>query len=255
MAYMNGREQLALLLAAKPPVQWPPPLWCVRSLPGERFLQVCRLGVLQYCLVRPTLAVLTLLLFLQGRFSTSDLSPSSPHLQTLVLNNLSVTISLYFLYMFYTVLREDLEPFRPWSKFLCVKAIIFFSFWQGVALFIAERMGLLTGIGLAPVPEESAQALQDFLIAVEMFLIALVHPQVFPVEPFLAAASSSSSLPLQLRPLESMSMESGVNGAVAGTGKPLLKGLKDVVNIADVIGDTVETIQGVKQQDRHSKET
>jgi hypothetical protein len=31
-------------------------------------------------------------------------------------NNISVTVSLYFLYLFYEVLQRDLEPFSPWSK-------------------------------------------------------------------------------------------------------------------------------------------
>jgi hypothetical protein len=37
--------------------------------------------------------------------------------------------------------RIDLRPFRPTPKFLCVKGIIFFSFWQGLLVSILVALG------------------------------------------------------------------------------------------------------------------
>lgn len=38
-------------------------------------------------------------------------------------------MSLYFLVLFYMVTEDHLQPYKPLPKFLCIKAIIFFSFW------------------------------------------------------------------------------------------------------------------------------
>jgi len=36
--------------------------------------------------------------------------------------------------MFYFTIREDLKEYSPFYKFLAVKLVIFFSFWQSVLI-------------------------------------------------------------------------------------------------------------------------
>ena len=46
------------------------------------------------------------------------------------LDFLQWSFSLYFLVLFYKATEERLAPFNPFYKFVTVKAILFFSFWQ-----------------------------------------------------------------------------------------------------------------------------
>ena len=39
---------------------------------------------------------------------------------------------MFCLIQFYIQLREDLAEHRPFMKVLCIKLVIFFSFWQTV---------------------------------------------------------------------------------------------------------------------------
>ena len=50
--------------------------------------------------------------------------------------------------MFYKVLKEKLSPVQPVSKFLCVKLMVFVSFWQAVLIVL-----LVAGMNLTtPLP-------------------------------------------------------------------------------------------------------
>lgn len=40
-----------------------------------------------------------------------------------------VEFAMYCLLLFYRTLREELKPLRPVGKLLCVKLVVFVSFW------------------------------------------------------------------------------------------------------------------------------
>ena len=44
--------------------------------------------------------------------------------------------ALYCLVLFYRGVKYELAPIRPISKFLVVKAVVFLTYWQGVAIAI-----------------------------------------------------------------------------------------------------------------------
>lgn len=46
----------------------------------------------------------------------------------IAVNNLSQFIAMYCLVMFYKASVAELRPMRPLPKFLCIKAVVFFSF-------------------------------------------------------------------------------------------------------------------------------
>jgi len=45
--------------------------------------------------------------------------------------NVSISLALYALFLFYHATKDLLRPYDPVLKFLAVKSIIFLSFWQG----------------------------------------------------------------------------------------------------------------------------
>jgi len=77
---------------------------------------------------------------------------------------------------------------KPLGKFLCIKAVVFFSFFQGVLLMVLIEIGFITQ---AFVPEsmhinnyDMSRNLQDFLICFEMLIAAIAHVFVFSHKPF-----------------------------------------------------------------------
>lgn len=68
------------------------------------------------------------------------LNPTKGYLYLTIIDNASITISMYFLVLFGNsfifinnikgmATKEELAPRKPLYKFLCIKAVIFFSFW------------------------------------------------------------------------------------------------------------------------------
>jgi len=149
--------------------------------------------------------------------------------------------------VFYLVVAEDLAPWRPWHKFLAIKAVIFATYWQGVLLFVLQHAGIIVGTG-AWSAAETALAVQDLLICVEMFCVSLVHPYVFGFEQFVKAQEPSLLISSSLEPPCEPPRPVGAELAV----KPMLKAAKDVVNISDVIEDVATSVQPVTIG-KHSK--
>lgn len=87
-------------------------------------------GTLQFVLIKPLTAIFALVLDTYGLYQEGDFSLKSPYLYLSFINNFSVTVSLYCLGLFYTAAEERMRGFEPFCKFLCIKAIIFFSYWQ-----------------------------------------------------------------------------------------------------------------------------
>lgn len=52
-------------------------------------------------------------------------------------------VSMYFLVLFYHVTQKELKPFNPVSKFLCIKLVIMFAFWQGIIMALLGWFGVL----------------------------------------------------------------------------------------------------------------
>ena len=93
--------------------------------------------------------------------------------------NVSISLALYALFLFYFATRELLRPFDPVLKFFTIKSVIFLSFWQGVLLALLETIGYILPICDAAGKKVDVGAgvissgYQNFLICIEMFFAAI----------------------------------------------------------------------------------
>lgn len=152
----------------------------------------CKFGVLQYVLLKFLSAIVVLLLEWKGLYKEGDFSWSSGYLYICILTNLSQCWALYCMIFFYYATKNELAPIRPVGKFLSVKALVFFTWWQSVVLAILYQWGMipqqLVNIEQNYTEEDAAKGIQDYLICIEMFVAALVHSFVFPHTEYLSQA-------------------------------------------------------------------
>ena len=69
--------------------------------------------------------------------------------------------------------------YRPMPKFLCVKGILFFSFWQSVGISALVAARVITSLGPYTESENVSVGLNDLLICIEMPLFAFAHMYAF----------------------------------------------------------------------------
>ncbi|RXN08319.1 transmembrane protein 184B-like isoform X1 [Labeo rohita] len=146
------------------------------------FLRFCKQATLQFCVVKPLMAMITVILQAFGKYRDGDFNAASGYLYVTIIYNISVSLSLYALFLFYFATRDLLEPYGPMLKFLMVKSVIFLSFWQGMLLAILEKCGTIPRINSPDVSVGEgtvAAGYQNFIICIEMFFAALALRQAF----------------------------------------------------------------------------
>lgn len=170
------RKILVELSLGKPPVRHP--IFLIgRLLPSvdisdpRDFLSVKR-GILQYVWFKPVYCLGMSLCRTYGWSTTF----------WVLLYNVSATLSLYDLALFWKCLYGDLKQYNPWSKFLCVKLIIFASYWQGIVIGTMGHYGLLGGGDGDDKTTNLGYVYQNAVLCVEMIGFALGHLVAFSAE-------------------------------------------------------------------------
>ena len=117
LEYAGGDYNCTERIKHLPPVPHPPPLCCLPPVRRDaHLLRLSKQGVLQFVVVKPVMAVLSLAALAAGQYY-------SPGWQvTLILiYNTTYSIALYCLLFFYLAIRSLLTPFQPVRKFFAVK--------------------------------------------------------------------------------------------------------------------------------------
>ncbi|XP_059061904.1 transmembrane protein 184C [Achroia grisella] len=195
--YLNDGQDLEAILESKPQVYHIFPLCCLTPWEmGSEFIHNCKHGILQYTVVRPITTVISMICELSGVYGESDFSPKVAFPYMIAVNNLSQFVAMYCLVLFYRANRTELKPIKPIGKFLCIKAVVFFSFFQGVIINILVYCGVISTI--FDISEQDkikiiSSKLQDFLICIEMFLAAIAHHYSFSYKEFISQQDQSPS--------------------------------------------------------------
>ncbi|KZT55903.1 DUF300-domain-containing protein [Calocera cornea HHB12733] len=182
LAYLGGDRALLIMLHGRPPKTWLPPVNLFKSEcdVSDPFVFLgLRRGIFQYVQIKPILAVATMILKATNHYHEGTFRPTDGYLYISVIYNTSICVSLYCLAMFWKVVHDDIQPFRPVPKFLCVKGILFFSFWQSIFISILAASGAISRLGPYTDQEHIAIGINDMLICFEMPLFAFAHWYAF----------------------------------------------------------------------------
>lgn len=195
------------------------------------FLRFCKQATLQFCLVKPVMAFVIIFLQAFGHYRDGDWSPDGGYIYITIIYNISVSLALYGLFLFYFATRELLTPFEPVLKFCTVKSVIFLSFWQGVLLAILEKANVISPISLGPSSSAGtvSAGYQNFLICIEMLFAAIALRYAFPYQVYSAGCVTDSRG-------RSVTMQS------------ISSSLKETMNPKDIMTDAIHNFHPQYQQ-------
>ncbi|XP_065397605.1 transmembrane protein 184A isoform X2 [Macaca fascicularis] len=150
---------------------------CLRGMTYSiGFLRFCKQATLQFCLVKPVMAVTTIILQAFGKYHDGDF-------------------------------KELLRPFQPVLKFLTIKAVIFLSFWQGLLLAVLERCGVIPEVETSGGNRLGAGTLaagyQNFIICVEMLFASVALRYAFPCQVYAEKEENSPAPPAPMQSISS----------------------------------------------------
>ncbi|XP_053298677.1 transmembrane protein 184A isoform X1 [Pleuronectes platessa] len=195
-------------------------------------LQCVLQATLQFCVVKPIMAVIIIVLQAFGKYHDGDFSVTGGYLYITIIYNISVSLSLYALFLFFFATSDLLRPFEPVLKFLTIKSVIFLSFWQGMVLAILERCDVIPNALYIDGEEVGAGTVaagwQNFIICIEMFFAAIALRYAFTCTVY---QEKKSEVPDNIPQMTSIS-----------------SGLKDTTNPGDMVQDAIHNFSPAYQQ-------
>ncbi|SMY28274.1 unnamed protein product [Zymoseptoria tritici ST99CH_1A5] len=198
--FLGGERSLIIMMHGRPPVSHPWPMNLmfnkVDISDPHSFLWIKR-GILQYAWLKPLLCIATVACKATGTFREGVIAVNSGYLWTSLIYNISICWSLYELALFWVCMSADLQPFRPMPKFLCIKGIIFASWWQGFFLSILVWLGAIPSVGNGYTADNLAAAIQDALICFEVPLFAAAQWYAFSWKDYSDQTISDARMPIR----------------------------------------------------------
>jgi hypothetical protein len=193
LALMGGMDVLyrTLMVEERDPVtHFAPFCWMEPFRVSPRFIQSCRRCLFQFMVLKPFVTLVVIILNAKGLMGDSVFDVTRGGFWTALIYNVSITIALYGLAYFYSGTKGFLEGKGALAKFLCIKAIIFLSYWQGFIILILAAADVLPTFNYWT-KEEAPVGLQDFLICIEMLLVSFAHKFCFGSDEFAVVEESS----------------------------------------------------------------
>jgi len=183
LEYLGGYQHGKELIAQKGKIHLVIPLCFVEVEPKRGLLRQCKRLTLQYVVIRPLMTLLTIILQSANAYCPGNYSPAHGYVYVTFVNFLSVTLAMYALVQFYSIIREYIAQYKPIPKFLSVKFVIFLSFWQSIIVSGIVDLHGITGTTYWSTAN-IATGVQDGLTCIEMLIAAIAHIYVYDWKEF-----------------------------------------------------------------------
>lgn len=148
---------------------------------GEEFLTGVKKGVLSFIILKCLAAFLIVICKIGGVYGEGTIDTKHAFMYIAAILSLSLSWALNCLLKLFHATREELtcpKDWHPIGKFLCIKGVIFFTFWQGIAIAIIMSCANIHEIGSWDAHRIKKEA-QDLLVVIEMFAFAIAHRYTF----------------------------------------------------------------------------
>ncbi|OCF31838.1 hypothetical protein I317_03341 [Kwoniella heveanensis CBS 569] len=147
---MNTTDQqikTALMEKDKQKFPFPFNFWRFRAS-KPYFWHALSFSVMQYVILRPLISIIGIITEYYGLLCPSEYSIHYADVYLEAVDFVSISVALYGLIVFYVLCKPELKGRRPLSKFLAIKLIVFFTFYQSFVFSILQSHNVIKGTAL-----------------------------------------------------------------------------------------------------------
>ncbi|CCW68371.1 unnamed protein product [Phytomonas sp. Hart1] len=226
IAYCGGEGQLLRSLKRKcyKGVHPFPMCWLPMFNLDRYFYLRSKRWVLQCALIKPICSFIAMVTVPLGIYEENHFKINNVYTYTCITINISLTMALYYLILFEVECAKELHYAKTFLKFLCIKSIIFFSYWQSVSLNLAALAGFLYLGKDRHEKERIGSIIREILISFELLPVAFLHHAAFSRSKLDA---EMAAVPVYMKNTNSGNLRTNVDTALS---------------INDIIHDTLGTI-------------
>jgi len=158
------------------------PIRLISDVRGRWFFSECKKGVLQFMVVNVFCTlILVITQALGGQDEITGFAMASIFIST--------CFSLYYLILFYQIMNKELNSFKPLLKFLSVKGVLFFTYWQ--QMFLAIFSNQIAAL-LNEDEKTTVEVLEGLLVCFEMVVLSSLTAFAFSYKDFKQAETANS---------------------------------------------------------------
>lgn len=154
------------------------PFCCLTYQPGVRAFMHIKRCSLQYVFIKLVCSAIAILLQMLGLYHAGSLSTRYGYFWIAAILNVSAAISVYFILLFYDLIKRRVLVYNPLMKLISIKILIFFVFWQGIivsTLYYFHIIPAFFGWSI----ERSSETVQNLLICTEMAGLSFFNLHAF----------------------------------------------------------------------------
>lgn len=196
LTYVGGARALAQKQveergAESIPHLWPVSLCLSARTAGPRYVGKTVSGVFVYVFATPLVLLLYFVSWLAKQSESLDPIVNDimhAHQMAMLIKSLACAWAMYNLAVLYHMAQDELDQIDPLLKFLSIKGIVFFTFWQGLVIFWLGNWGVFPDNPDVEIGgprkwsrEEISSGLKNFLLCIEMLLFSEMHRRAYPV--------------------------------------------------------------------------
>ncbi|CAG8514956.1 6327_t:CDS:2 [Gigaspora margarita] len=177
----ESHEDQKKMLRTREKQKLPFPCCCFRYNPAKHsFLILVKWGILQYVIMKPIITFISLITEALGVYCAESMSFAFARVYMKILTFICVTVAMYALVVFYLTIHEEIASERPFLKFLCIKLVIFFAFWQSIVLAIVADLETQYWTSA-----NVSRGLAAMLVCIEMAVFSFIHIIAFPYKQYI----------------------------------------------------------------------
>ncbi|KZF22804.1 DUF300-domain-containing protein [Xylona heveae TC161] len=160
---------------------------------GLTWFNIIWISIFQYCAIRVIFTILSVITQSMGRYCESSLNPAFAHIWVMVFESTAVSIAMYALIQFYFEIKGEIAEHRPFFKILCIKLVIFFSFWQSILISFLVSSGAIKPTKRLSLPDINI-GMQSLLLCIEMAIFSVMHVYAFTWKHYSSSRNSIAEL-------------------------------------------------------------